>query len=469
MGVMSGHETEGFAPNFVVPKINCDLTPSLNGVFRIAAKAGSAYTATVILLGESGVGKSTIARHIHDSSPRANKPFRIIDLSQSTETLFEDELFGHEKGAFTGAMQSRKSPFEEAEGGTVFLDEIGTLNHSLQAKLLRLVEDKTFRRVGGDKDITVDVRIITATSRDLQKMVESGEFRDDLYYRLNVVSIQIPPLRERREDILPLAEFFLQNASETDHLPRKQLSEDAQHALLSHSWPGNVRALSAEMRRATIMADGDVILPSDLSFQRQKTLTGPAPENNGAIAIFAARPNAVIGQISEIGDMKAIEELYYECMRHLVARSLIENNFSLSRSADALSCGARALSGRVTTYFKANKLDKETIKDLVEKWRETEDRHPKVIFAESLTDLIYGSSIQGNKIEALDKIFKAAQYELVKNALIEYDFVQAYASRKIGWHETTMSKFVMINPDLKAWLEAERAEKSKVHLGLESA
>jgi Nif-specific regulatory protein len=219
---------------------------------------------SVLLLGESGVGKELFAEQIHLKSPRASKPFVRVNCAAIPEGLLESELFGHVKGAFTNAINDRKGRFEAADGGTIFLDEIGDLPMALQSKILRVIQEKAFEKVGSDKSITVDVRILAATNRDIEKMVESGQFRSDLYYRLNVLPIYIPPLRQRQEDIPELAGFFLDRYKANTKKQFSGFSEDAMKEMLTYSWPGNVRELQNCVERACIIGKGEWIKKEDL-------------------------------------------------------------------------------------------------------------------------------------------------------------------------------------------------------------
>lgn len=221
--------------------------------------------ANILISGESGTGKELAAKAIHYNSPRKDKPFVTINCSAIPETLMESELFGHTKGAFTGAVSNKMGLFESANGGAVFLDEIGELSPSLQVKLLRVIQDRTFRRVGGTEDVEVDVRIICATNKKLEEEVRQGGFREDLFYRLNVIQIQIPPLRERREDIPVLARHFLDKYSRELGREIKKISEEAMECLLKYSYPGNVRELENIVERAVALESRNIILPESLS------------------------------------------------------------------------------------------------------------------------------------------------------------------------------------------------------------
>ena len=219
----------------------------------------------VLITGESGVGKEVIASLIHRNSDRADKPMVTLNIASVPKDLIEAELFGYEKGAFTGADRSREGFFELAHGSTLFLDEIGEMNAPLQAKLLRAIETKKFYRIGGRREIESDVRVITATNRDVSSLVKEGKFREDLYYRLNVVEIRIPPLRERRDDILPLAKHFLEHFSRKYSRPVKGFTERAVNSLLSYPWYGNVRELKNAVERAVLFCEGELIDTKDLA------------------------------------------------------------------------------------------------------------------------------------------------------------------------------------------------------------
>jgi two-component system NtrC family response regulator len=228
---------------------------------NLAARA-AASRATILVRGESGTGKELLARAIHYASPRHKAPLVAVNVAALPETLLESELFGHERGAFTGADRERRGRFELADGGTLFLDEIGDLPKGTQVKLLRVLQEQAFERLGGSRTVKVDVRVIAATHRDLEAMVKEGQFRDDLYYRLNVVSVTIPPLRERKEDIPLLVDQFLRSLAGEGQ--GKQVSREAMDLLLKHDYPGNVRELENLIHRAVVLARGSVIATGDL-------------------------------------------------------------------------------------------------------------------------------------------------------------------------------------------------------------
>ena len=227
----------------------------------------SGTDATVLIVGESGTGKELVARAIHRQSPRKESPFVVINCGAIPENLMESELFGHEKGSFTGAHIQRKGRFETARGGTLFLDEIGELPLSLQVKLLRFLQEQKIERVGGREEISVDARVLAATNRDLKRAREEGKFREDLYYRLGVVTIQVPTLRDREEDLLVLAAAFLQRYADESRKKISGFTKQALKAIEIHNWPGNVRELENRIRRAVIMAEGPRITPEDLELE----------------------------------------------------------------------------------------------------------------------------------------------------------------------------------------------------------
>jgi DNA-binding NtrC family response regulator len=243
---------------------------------------------TVLITGETGTGKEMIARGIHQASPRASKPFVVLDCGAIPKDLIESTLFGHEKGSFTGAVGQHHGCFEQAHGGTIFLDEIGELDINLQPKLLRVLENRELKRVGGDKVIKIDVRVVAATNRDLRAMVNAGTFREDLYFRLSVIHVEMPSLRERRDDIPALAEIFLRDIGQRRSM-QMTFSQDALQALSSHNWPGNVRELKNVVERAASLAESAVVDRPDLLFNRDSTPRAPpaAPAGDGSASAFA--------------------------------------------------------------------------------------------------------------------------------------------------------------------------------------
>jgi len=237
--------------------------PKMKEVFRIVAKIAPSNS-TVLIVGESGTGKELIARAIHEGSPRRDKPFIAINCAAIPETLIESELFGHEKGSFTGADAREIGIFEAADGGTVFLDEIGEMNVAMQAKLLRAIQEKEIRRVGGKVNIGLDVRLVSATNKELEQEIQKGTFREDLFYRLNVIRVNLPPLRERGSDIKALAEFFLEKYSKAAGITMDGISKQTLKLLMNYRWPGNVRQLESVIERSVLMAESNYIEPDDL-------------------------------------------------------------------------------------------------------------------------------------------------------------------------------------------------------------
>jgi Nif-specific regulatory protein len=253
---------------------------ALKGVQRFIARVAPSE-ATVLICGESGTGKELVARSIHRHSARAGKPFVAINCAAITETLLENELFGHEKGAFTGAVTQQKGKLEVADGGTVFLDEVGELAPGLQAKLLRVLQEREFDRVGGRQPVRVDIRVIAATNRDLKSAMRDKSFRQDLYYRLNVVSLTVPPLRQRRQDIPLLAMHFTNNHARKARRKVNGIAEPALAYLMRYDWPGNVRELENAIERAMVLGTAEMLLPEDLPEEVLETEAGTATAANG--------------------------------------------------------------------------------------------------------------------------------------------------------------------------------------------
>jgi two-component system response regulator FlrC len=275
---------------------------------------------TVLLLGESGTGKEVAARTIHERSPRNDGPFVPVNCAAISETLMESEIFGHEKGAFTGASAARRGRLELADGGTLFLDEIGELKLELQAKLLRVIQERRFERVGGTRTIEVDVRWIAATNRNLHQMVAARTFREDLYHRLAVFPIRLPPLRERRRDLLPLAEALLARLASELRRPSLKLDDEARERIEKGAWRGNVRELGNALERAAILADGDVVRGEDF----QVAMASPLADISG-------------------GTMEDIE-------RGAIERALSETGGNRRRAAERLGIGERTLYDKIKRY-----------------------------------------------------------------------------------------------------------------------
>ncbi len=278
---------------------------------------------TVLLRGESGTGKGLLARAIHNASNRASHPFVSVSCAALAETLLESELFGHEKGSFTGAVEKVKGKFEIAAGGTVFLDEIGDVSPKLQTDLLRVLEDKRFYRVGGSEEVAVDVRVIAATNTDLKKAVQEGRFRDDLYYRLNVIDIAIPPLRERREDIPLLTRYFIDRRSHELGKEISGISDDGLKALVDYDWPGNVRELENAIERAIVTCGGSELREKDFAFlRRDERKAWPLPAG------------------------MTLEEME----RHAIAATLERHHGNIKESAAALGIDRSTLYDKIRKY-----------------------------------------------------------------------------------------------------------------------
>ena len=266
-------------------------SPVMRYAVELARKVAATHS-TALLLGESGTGKEVFAHAIHRWSPRKDKSFIIVNCVALSEQLLESELFGHEKGAFTGAHQTKKGKFEIAHGGTIFLDEIGDMPSALQAKLLRVLQDHTFERVGGIRPIRADIRVIAATNRDLDKVVKDGRFREDLFYRLNVVRIVLPPLRDRREDLPTLVQHFVARYATETKKPICGVTREAMALLTAQAWPGNVRELANVIERAVVLCAGDQIMPEDLA------LPSTVPVASSTLSTLST-PSVGIGEYHE--------------------------------------------------------------------------------------------------------------------------------------------------------------------------
>ncbi len=317
--------------------------PNTQRAYIVAAQVART-DATVLLLGETGTGKEYLARTIHYQSDRANGPFIKVNCAALPETLLESELFGHEKGAFTHAVARRIGRFEAANGGTIFLDEIGEMNPSVQAKLLRVLQEKQFERVGGSETISVNVRVIAATNCDLEAAVEENRFRKDLYYRLNVVSIYLPPLRERGEDVEIFAQHFLLYYAEEMGKPVKHFSDEAMKAIKSHSWPGNIRELENAVQRAVILCNGEVIRPEHLMIEGTNS-------NNKPRDCSDRLPKATVG-VQEQDDIEKLPvtaslrevELFH------IKRVLEYTNWNQSAAAQILGIDRKTLRNKIREY-----------------------------------------------------------------------------------------------------------------------
>jgi Nif-specific regulatory protein len=291
--------------------------------------------ATILIRGESGTGKELVANAIHYNSHRSSKPFIKVNLAALPETLVESELFGHEKGAFTGALQRKQGRFELAQGGTIFLDEIGDLPPSVQLKLLRVIQEREFNRLGGAATLKTDVRLIAATHRDLEKLVAEGSFREDLYYRLNVFPIYLPPLRERKTDITLLAEHFLEKYARQNNQPTPHLSQSAMDLLMHYNWPGNVRELENVLERALLVCDGDIILSSHLPPSLQSRWNaGAAQEGSG---------NGGSERRSLAAQVESLE-------REVITEALIATRGNQSAAAEYLDTSLRILGYKIKRY-----------------------------------------------------------------------------------------------------------------------
>ncbi|MDT8319334.1 MAG: sigma-54 dependent transcriptional regulator [Xanthomonadales bacterium] len=295
-------------------------SPAMQNVYRLIARCAPTNS-TVLIRGESGTGKELIARAIHYNSLRKDRPFVTVDCTSLSENLLESELFGHVKGSFTGAVSNKKGLFEEADGGTLFLDEIGNVSLSTQAKLLRFIEEREFKAVGDTRVQNVDIRLISATNKDLEAMIADGRFRDDLYYRINIFPIELPPLRERRDDIPSLAMHFLKRFSEETGREVTEFSSGAMNLLMNHDWPGNVRELENVVHRAVILSSGGVI--------RQGHLVNIIDMLPG-IDLDVPRSSEELKRIKKIAREKSVESVE----KQFVLGALKRNGWNVTRAAE---------------------------------------------------------------------------------------------------------------------------------------
>jgi DNA-binding NtrC family response regulator len=307
------------------------ISQEMERVLQIAEKIAQSEAATVLIQGESGTGKEVVAHLVHEHSKRQNLPFITVNCANFPEQMLENELCGHEKGAFTDAKEVKKGLLEVADGGTLFLDEIGDMGLNLQGKILRLVEQKSFRRIGGLKDIQVDVRIVTATNKDLLKLKEEGKFREDLFYRINVASIRLPLLRERPEDILPLTKYFLQKYNEEFHKNVQKISKGVEDFLRNYNWPGNVRELKNVVERAMILGEGDILLMEHLPIE----ILGQASKQGGVIEGIRIPSDGI--------SLEKVEEA-------LVRQALKMTNGNQTRAAKLLDISRDALRYRMQKF-----------------------------------------------------------------------------------------------------------------------
>lgn len=302
-------------------------------VFKLLKKV-AASESTVHVFGESGTGKELVARYIHDNSPRAEGPFIKLSCSSLSETLLESELFGHEKGAFTGAVKQKRGRFELADGGTLFLDEIGEISPTVQVKLLRVLQEKEFERVGSESSVKVDVRIISATNRDLQKEVEEGRFREDLFYRLHILPVTLPPLRNRLDDLEPLVMHFLNKLRNRTRHDVTSISPDIYDVMRNYRWPGNIRELENVMEQALVLAEGETLVPDDLPMHisQKKPVAPPSGDT-----LF-----------SNLGDM-SLPQLLDDIESQLIKQAFDNANGVKTETARILGINTSAL------YYKLNK------------------------------------------------------------------------------------------------------------------
>lgn len=315
-------------------------------VLELAGRA-AASEATILITGESGTGKEEVARTIHDRSPRRSGPFVAVDCGALPEELLESELFGHERGAFTGATRSREGLFEAASGGTLFLDEIGETSPALQVRLLRAIQERVVRPVGQTRDVSVDVRIVAATHRDLGAAVRAGAFREDLYYRLRVVPLEVPALRVRRDDILPLARAFIARSCDENACGPCALSSEVLDLLCAYEWPGNVRELENAVERAVILAESQpTIRPADLPPEIRGARAREADGDGRALTLAEVERRHILDTLERFGGNRKETARALDIGENTLHRRLARYGVPPRRARDASSPGGRAAEAR---------------------------------------------------------------------------------------------------------------------------
>src|SRR5579883_429439 len=345
-------KTEQFEPP--LPEI-VGSAPAMQDVYRLVRLAAP-KSAHVLLIGETGTGKEVIAKAVHKLSKRADGPFVRVNCGALHENLLESELFGHIKGAFTGAVENKTGRFEAAHGGTIFLDEINSTSPKLQVKLLRVLQEKEFERVGESRTFRVDVRVIAATNASLEQAVEEGEFREDLYYRLNVIPITLPPLRERRDDIPLLAQFFVKRYGDHHKCPVPELTPIVLEALKNHDWPGNVRELENTLERLIVFADGGAITPDLLRFGRARPIIR-GPRGSGSPTDVPSLIHALVraGMHAPRPDSITLHKFLVDGVeRELIEEVLRESGDNQVKAAQRLGINRNTLHKKREDYRKAD-------------------------------------------------------------------------------------------------------------------
>jgi len=344
-------ELEDVAPSSKRKKNTAIFRSAFMAQLFSLARDVAASEATVLITGESGTGKEVFARYIHENSNRKNGPFVAVNCAALPDNLIESELFGYEKGAFTGAANRKPGKFELADGGTILLDELGEIPLHLQAKLLRVLQEKEIERLGGTKPVRINVRILATTNRDLKKEVEANNFREDLYYRLNVISIELPPLRDRKDDIMELVSFFIEKYCQINGKNQCRLADDAKNALLNYDWPGNVRELEHTIERAVVLCRDDVINEKNLflhgitinQFLLDKQEISAASgdcQTPEPISVQAEKPAAGLTLGGTIADME----------RELILSTLKQTDGNRTRAAELLGITVRTLRNKLNEY-----------------------------------------------------------------------------------------------------------------------
>lgn len=416
------------------PAIDLSLTPDLKEVFDKAATIAKFYEATVYISGPTGSGKNTLAQHIHshENSSRRNKPFVTVNLANVNAELVESQLFGHKRGSFTGAVQTQVGTFQEADGGTIFLDEVAELPPSLQARLLRVLDEKKFRPVGGDKDAEVDVRIIVATSKNLEEEVKAGKFREDLYHRINQLRLHVPPLCERPNDIPLLAEHFARTVADQNRVNPKSLTPKAIEHLKAYEWPGNVRELAGVITRGLLAAfTAEAIGPEHIVLDNNSTRQiRPAQDS------VSTKYHDLIEQLSTIGNFEKMDDIVEQATLRKVIEAVRNKQYHLDNAANSLGLSK----GNTITYHLRKAFDFEDVilkpnvlKQHLDKWTPASHEH------EDLTGQL--SQIPDN-LQVMREILNHAKIQLIRTSAEKHGFDKDRASEAMGTKRRTLDSFL---------------------------
>lgn len=458
------HQLKDALPGYkqVWAPLNLSLTPCLTPLFAQAVKFAQT-NASVLILGETGVGKSELAQFIHTHSKRSDGPFRDTNMTVIPEATAESELFGHKRGAFTGADRERTGLLESAQDGTAFLDEIGDTPMALQVKLLRALNDKKIRPLGSNTDIPLNIRFIAATHANLEDMVKTGKFREDLYHRISRAVLTVPPLREREQDIPHLAKHLLSKAITEDNLEPTDLSHDAIELLLGYPFPGNIRELSNIMFRAAINADGEIIKPEHLGLPLH-TKARPYRAAPSGLDTDSKRAK-MVSTLVDTGNFPAIDALCDDIKKHLFFLALnttrskqhTENSgYSLTHASKFTHASISAFASAGKYLFKLPDVKLSTLVGRLSLWKNEEyNKNPA---ARKIAEAIIANSEHAAEkknlfVEIEDDLKSAAKLELLKKSLQENNFQITLTSEKLGIGRKYIHTMLERSPALKLWFE----------------